>query len=286
MRAPLMLLIVLLPMTVSAQTTHPVGSRQNPKEITSADRGPDLDPKQFATQPFRGIPLFRTFRSFMSGLYSMADVWVYADNEAQDLYDTAVSYTYPEFYTPTWGELFDDVARQMRCTWEWNPTNRQFKFARSKAEPFFAVTLEKGWRREDRGIYVWHAPADQDFGMDIYYYGHFTGDAALMKKVRQHYAEQHVSMWPNPPNVKDMKEMNLGGSKTEALYLRTATPRPGGLWRQWSLVVDGHAFVIVSAMPKEKESELAPQVDRMVESFKLTQHTAATSRASTQPIAR
>jgi hypothetical protein len=285
MRAALTLLILLLPMMARGQTTHAVGSLENPKEITSADRGPQLDPKQFATQPFRGIPLFRTFRSFMSGLYSMADVWVYAENDAQDLYDSAVSYTYPEFYTPTWGELFDDVARQMRCTWEWNPQNRQFKFARSKAEPFFGVKLEKGWRREDRGVYVWHAPADQDFGMDIYYFGHFTGDAALLKKVRQHYAQEHVSMWPNPPTVKDMKEMKVGG-KTDALYLRTETPRPGGLWRQWSFVVDGHAFVIVSAMPKEKEGELAPQVDRMVESFKLTESSATTRASSSQPAAR
>ena len=73
MRAPLMLLIVLLPMTVSAQTTHPVGSRQNPKEITSADRGPDLDPKQFATQPFRGEQYF-PINAALGDAYTRVDV--------------------------------------------------------------------------------------------------------------------------------------------------------------------------------------------------------------------
>jgi hypothetical protein len=280
------LLILLLPLAAFAQTTHPVGSRENPREITSKDRGPDRDPRQFASQPFAGIPLFRTFRSFMSGLYAVADVWVYADGDEQKLYDTQLAYTYPEFYTPTYGELFDHVARQMRCNWEWNPTNRQFKFARTSDEPFFSVMLEKGWRREDRGMYVWHAPPDQDFGMDIYYFGHFTGDAALAKKVRQHFAEQQVSMWPTPPTVKQMTESKVGADKVDALYLRIDTPRPGGLWRQWSFVTAGHAFVIVSAMPKEKEAELAPQVDRMVQSFELTHRAPATTRtASTQPSA-
>jgi hypothetical protein len=63
----------------------------------------------------------------VSGSYALAQVWVYAENDEQALYNTRISYPYPEFYKPTWGEVFDDIARQMRCRWEWNPKNRQFK---------------------------------------------------------------------------------------------------------------------------------------------------------------
>src|SRR5687767_2205011 len=77
------------------------------RQVTSKDLGPDIDPKKLSGQPYAGIPLFRTFRSFMSSAYATANVWVYADGDDQETYDTAAAYTYPDFYTPTWGEMFD-----------------------------------------------------------------------------------------------------------------------------------------------------------------------------------
>jgi hypothetical protein len=251
------------------QPKAPVGSAENPQAITSADLGPDIDPRKVTGKTYSAIPLFRTFRSFVSGSYAIGGVWVYAENDEQALYDTQVAYLYPEFYRPTWGEVFDSLARQMRCAWSWDPKNRQFKFERSKAEPFFGVTLPRGWRREDRGAYIWHAPADQNFGMDIYYYGHYTpspDDADLLKKVRSYLALRNISNWPNAPTEAQMSTVKVGGA--DALYLKTDTPRPGGVWRQWSFVADGEAFLIVSAMPKAREAELGPVVDTMIASFK------------------
>ena len=78
----------------SAQSTKPVGSIENPKQITSADKGPQIDPVKFAASPFRGIPLFRTFRSFMSSCYATADTWIYADGNDQALYDTELMFLF------------------------------------------------------------------------------------------------------------------------------------------------------------------------------------------------
>jgi hypothetical protein len=276
--------------TTTTPTTAPVGSVENPKRITSADRGPDIDPAEFVSTKFSGIPIFRTFRGFMSGSYAIADVWVYAANDDPAMYDAEVAYPWPEFYTPTWQEVFDHVARQMRCTWSWNPRNRQFKFERTDAEPFFGVTLADGWRREDRGLYVWHAPKDQNFGMDIYYYGHFTvsadddEDREVIKKARAYFAVGQVSNWPDPPTEQEMSTVQVAG--VEALYLKIDTPRPGGVWRQWSFLVDGHAFVIVSAMPKDREAQLLPAVEKMVASFQVHAPPPSTSPTTTRPQAR
>ena len=262
-----------------AQSTRPVGTLDNPRQITDADRGPAIDPVALAASPCRALP-FRSFSSFASGAYALADVWVYTDLDEPALRNTRLVYTYPDFYKPTWGEVFDHVARQMRCRWDWNPENRQFRFAHSDAPPFFGVTLIDGWRQEDRGLYVWHAPKDQPFGLDIYYYGHYTASEKqqdLARQVREHFALLMVNQWPKPPTLAEMQAQRIAGA--EALYLRTATPRPGGIWRQWSFVVDGHAFMIVSAMPQEREAALAPEVDRMVASFKL-------SASTTQPTTR
>jgi hypothetical protein len=49
---------------------------------------------------------------------------------------------------------------------------------------------------------------------------------------------------------------------------RIDTPRPGGVWRQWSLLVNGGAFLIVSSMPKEDECELVAAIEKMAASFK------------------
>jgi hypothetical protein len=269
-------LLVLLAASVGSSQTHPIGSPENPRQITSADMGPDIDPAEFLSQPYNALPMFSSFRSFMSVNYASANVWVHAENDEQEIYDSRVVYSYPEFYKPTWKEVFDVIARQMRCTWEWNPGNRQFKFARSDRGPFFGVDLADGWRREDRG-YVWHAPKDQNFGMDIYYFGHFTSSAQhpdLIPKVRTHYALQSFSSWPESPTEKQMQLVQAGGA--EALYIRCDTPRPGAVWRQWSLVRDGHAFLIVSAMPAARERELSRQVDQMVATFRV-------GASSTQP---
>jgi hypothetical protein len=255
-----------------AQSTRPAGSIDNPKQITSADKGPEIDPVKLAASPYRGIPLFRTFRSFMSSCYATGDTWIYAEGDDQALYDAELTFPYPKFYKPTWGEVFDHVARQMGCTWSWNSDNRQFRFKRAKAKPLFQIQLADGWQSEDRGLYVWHAPKGKQFGMDIYYFGHYTkpkGQPDFEGKVREHVALQMVGNWPDPPKLEQMTATTVSGH--DALVLKVDTPRPGGVWRQWSILVDGEAFLIVSAMPKVSEGELVPAIEKMVASFKATE---------------
>ena len=56
----------------------------------------------------------------------------------------------------------------------------------------------------------------------------------------------------------------------ETLYFSTESPkRPGVRWRQWALVAGGHGIVIVSALQKDFEKRLLPDVEAMVASFRL-----------------
>ncbi|GEM_PF-5293118 len=239
--------------------------------VTSQDAGPDIDPESLVKQRYLARPLFRTFRSFVGSAYATANVWVYADGDDESIYATELVYAYPRFYTPTWREMFDSAARQIRGKWEWNPQNRQFKFERMNEEPVMGVKLAKDWRKQDRGLYVWHAPKGQPMGMDIYFLGHYTADAKqpdLMDRVRAHAAMFILGQFPVAPKIETMQR--IGVASGEALYARVL-PRPGVVWRQWALVKDGNAFLIVSAMPEEKEAELAPAVDEMVRTFGPTQ---------------
>ncbi len=247
-------------------------------------QGPGGEAAKLAGSPYAGLSAFATFDGFVSQCYAVAGVSVTAAGpDPAGLGRANVGFDYPRFYKPTWGEVFDHVARQVRCRWAFDPAGRQYLFTPADDAPAAGVTPAQGWRREDRGLYVWHAPADQEFGLDVYDYGHYTADPTrpdLFDQVRRYFALRDVSRWPNPPTLAQMTTVKVAGA--DALYLRVDTPRPGGLWRQWSVVVDGHAFVIVSAMPKDREAALAPAVDRMVASFAVRPRVPAT-RPGTAP---
>lgn len=265
------LALASLALAADGPQPKPADAPQDPRGVKGRSTGPKRNPAKFIASKFDSMPPHASFRSFVSSCYALDNVWLYAaGDDAEAICEERLVYLYPKFYTPTWGEVFDHVARQMRCKWSWNRENRQFKFQRSKARPTFGVKLAENWRREDRGLYVWHAPKDADFGLDIYDFGHYTAppDAGddFVKKVREHVATHMLQEWPKPPTAAEMKLVKVAGE--DALHLSTDTPRPGGIWRQWSLLVDGHAFLIVSAMPKAKEAELMPAVEQMVATFK------------------
>jgi len=65
-----------------------------------------------------------------------------------------------------------------------------------------------------------------------------------------------------------MSRVKVAGQ--DALYFKIDTPRSDGVWRQWSFLVDGEAFLIVSALPTESEAELVPAIEQMVASFAVT----------------
>jgi hypothetical protein len=63
-----------------------------------------------------------------------------------------------------------------------------------------------------------------------------------------------------------MKEVLVG--KYPSLYFQT-TASTGIIWRQWVIVESGFAFAIVSAIKPESESEILPDVQKMVDSFQV-----------------
>ena len=144
-------------------------------------------------------------------------------------------------------------------------------FAKPANRKPFTINLADKWLAEDRGIYNGYKPPTFPVGMDIYYYGVYSADdskqeAALWEKIRDAWAIGFASKAKRDITIAEMQKVSVDG--VEALYFETPGVRPGVIWRQWALVKNGKAFVIVSALPA-KDKQLLSNVEAMVESFRV-----------------
>jgi hypothetical protein len=264
----LVFVLTLLPMAAFGQPTTMPTSAPAPVGLPNVT-APDIDPNALLDKPRHGALGGRTFRAFMSSSFATADVWIYAKDDAKDIYDASFQYPFPRFYRPSWRETFDIIARQIGCKWCWNPENRQFAFERTDDPPPFGVTIADGWVVEDRGLYLWYAPKGKPCGLDIYWFGHYTNrddDPELFSRVREYFAIRSLADWPNPPTLQDMSIVKVGNH--DALFITRDAPRGDVIWRQWSMVIDGNAYLIVSAIEKADDNLYRPQVEQMLASFR------------------
>ncbi|MBN1908746.1 MAG: hypothetical protein JW818_03320 [Pirellulales bacterium] len=209
--------------------------------------------------------LFGTFDSYCSFLYATQDVAIHT--ESKEVNQTALHTFFPEFYKPTWRELFDCIARQTNSSWKYD-SKRDFWVFNPPAMPLpFEVKLAEGWRKEDRGGYVFFGPPTAPVGMDIYMAGTYSASEnqqVLFDKVRDSMALRFARALKKDVTTKDMSIVKVG--KYDALHLKGISEK-GVIWRQWVLVESGHAFIIVSAIKPEDEKEIFPDVEAMVKSF-------------------
>jgi hypothetical protein len=214
--------------------------------------------------------LMGTFDSYCSLLYAVHDVAIHSGSEAINQVD--LSPTFPDFYKPTWRELFDTIGRQTKSSWKYDASRSVWVFGAPPQPLGFEVRVSKGWKVHDEGLYVGYQPATAPVGMDIYMLGGYSAgshadETALFGRVREALAVQFASNFKKGVSGRDMKEVAVGD--LSALYFQAAAPT-GIIWRQWVAVESGRAFAIVSAIRPEQERDILPDVLKMVASFRVS----------------
>jgi predicted Zn-dependent protease len=102
--------------------------------------------------------------------------------------------------------------------------------------------------------------------MDIYMMGHFKNlNERDLTEIRDEQALWFADRIKPGVTLADMQKTQIDGC--EALSFESPAPMKGRQWRQWALVKNQQAFVIVSAVSNENEKELMPDVRSMITSF-------------------
>ena len=227
---------------------------------------PDEREKQLNERVSIGLLDKGSLDAFISMAYAMSNVQISYVDPAFGR--GRVDNPFPEFYTPTWREVFETIARQTRTSWTYSEKKGEWLFDKPAVAPTFQVTLAKGWAQEDRGYYVFFKPPKGPVGMDIYMLGTYSFDKDAdkeMARVRDAWALNFLKPIRSEAKIEDMKKVEIDGS--EALHLEAKAPKPGVVWRQWVFAKNGALFAIVSALD-EDQAALVKDVQAMAASFK------------------
>ena len=261
----LVLTVSLAPLLTSQEKQEPTTGKE------SLERKPLKPVEQAAFLARRtGGRLFGTFSGFTSYQYAVHDVCLHTESEQVNT--TRLYPVFPEKYHPTYCELFDTIARQTGSTWKYDARRDYWVFnPPPKALPY-RVKWARGWEPMNRGLYVFCKPPGAPVGMDVYMLGSYSFDektrAEKLAKIRYALASRFAATFKKDVCEADMRKVKVAG--VEALFFSTDSPKqPGVRWRQWALVAGGHGFVIVSALHKDHEKRLLPDVEAMVASFRL-----------------
>lgn len=218
-----------------------------------------------------GSGMLGTFDSFCSLLYATQDVAIHTDSRAVN--GTGLDSPFPEFYKPTWSELFDSIARQTLSSWTYDPKLDYWVFSKPPQPLPYEIVIADKWQSEDTGSYVGYRPAIAPVGMDIYMMGTYSvseegGKAEdLYAKVREDIALRFAAVFKKDVTTKEMSLVKVGD--LNALHFKIASPQNGVIWRQWAIVESGRAFVIVSAIKPEQDAQIFPDVEKMIKTFKM-----------------
>ncbi len=239
-----------------------------------------MDFEKLLDMPFDKKAMYGTFHGFVSSLFAFqSQLQVVAVSEK--LNNREVHNIYPDFYSPTVKEVLDMVAWQIGATWDFDEADRVVKFydASAREDTPYSIDMKKGWRKQYRGLYLWYAPDNRDFGMDIYYLGHYTLPSGKEKNVFENEIRKHIATLimrvygaPKIPST-EMEMIEASVAAYKALYWEPKLPYEGmkadAPWRQWAFVADGHAFLVVSTMAMEDKETVFSEVDAMLNTFQI-----------------
>jgi hypothetical protein len=249
-----LLLVVFTTASASPQKRSPLTNEQQSK---------------FVARRLPSGTITGTFGAFGSFLYAALDIAIHTNDK--DIGNTELHSPFPDFYKPTIREMLDTIAVQTKSSWSYDSHDDYWVFAKPAIPKPLSVTLADKWITNDRGIYITYKPPTYPVGMDIYYYGTYSSDdplqqASLWERVRNSWAIGFASHFKRDVTVAEMSKVSVDG--VEALSFQIPTPRPGVVWRQWALVKNGRAFVIVSTLPTD-DKQLLSDVESMVKSFRV-----------------
>ena len=241
---------------------------QNPKTKV---RKPltDVEQTKFLSTRLPGSTVEGTFDSYCGFLYDAINVIIHSEDE--EINRTELHSPFPDFYNPTWRELFNTIGLQTGSSWQYDEKTDVWIFSKPAMRKPFTIAVADKWVQSDEGYFVKFTPPAYPVGMDIYYKGSYSADDPkqaqdLYLKVREVWAILFAEGFKRDVSVKDMKTVTVDG--TEALYFESPAPRHDVIWRQWVLVKDGKAFIIVSSLLPE-HTQLLSDVQAMIKSFRV-----------------
>lgn len=258
----LLFLTVILAISGVCQSTLGEPVNNNGKGITQPEQDGLLSSRA-PTNQFGG-----TFSSYGSLLFAVNNIAIHTESDA--IAGTKLGSPFPDFYLPTWREIFDSIALQTRSKWKYDPSRNYWVFSEGSLPNGYSLSLADGWRFSDEGIFIKYTTPKYPVGMDIYRMGSYSSadpreETKLFEKVRETLAVRFGSAFKKSITAKDMKTEQVDG--VTALYFEAQSPiRESVVWRQWALVLKGKAFVIVSALDKS-DAKLLEDVKGMVKSF-------------------
>jgi hypothetical protein len=209
-----------------------------------------------------------TFDSLASLLYAVNDIAVHTEDRAVNA--VVLESAFADFYSPTLRELLDSIAWQTGSSWKYQPETRYWVFAKPAAGDPYTLSVPDGWTKNKRSTYVSYRPSNFPVGLDVYWLGSYSDpdsnkERELWTRVRDAAAIWFGSKFKSDVSVNEMRKTTV--ADVDALYFESPAPRPNVIWRQWALVHDGKAFVIVSSLPNS-EKQLLTDVESMVKSFR------------------
>jgi hypothetical protein len=175
--------------------------------------------KQFLSKRFPTNGIIGPFENYGSFLFATQNVVIHSDDEM--IRKSALQTTFPDFYKPTWEELFNSIAAQSNSSWSYDSKTDYWVFAGPAIPKPFAITIADKWTTRDMGIWVGYKPSAYPAGLDIYYWGKYTADdlkeqAKLSEKIRNTWAINFASKLKKSVSVEEMKKVKIAGA--EALF--------------------------------------------------------------------
>jgi hypothetical protein len=163
-------------------------------------------------------------------------------------------------------EFFETLSRQTGTTLKYEAASDYWRFEPPSMPLPYTLSVAKGWRREERGLYDAYIPRIAPVGMDVYMMGRFRClSERQLKDIRAEQALWFADKIEMGVTVAEMKAATV--DNCDALFFESKAPIAGRQWRQWAFVKNGQAFVIVSTIDDKNEDALLPDVKAMVSTF-------------------
>src|SRR5207244_1885953 len=107
-----------------------------------------------------------SFAKFTSFYYALKEVVIHSDSPAVNA--AKMQNVFPDFYKPTYRELFETIARQTKSHFRYDEKHALWLFEPVEAKLPYQLKRADGWQSEDRGSHVKYTPPTAPVGMDVY----------------------------------------------------------------------------------------------------------------------
>ncbi len=241
------------------------------------DDTPLTKKQQVALLDTRVHPLItNNFNATCSLMFSFESVAIHTHSKG--LSELPVFSPFPEGYKPTWRECFDTVARQVTCTWAYDPELTYWVFTpeeKEEAKLPFDWTMPDGWTTERVGNVQRLRSENKHALVQVHMLGSYSTDEDKPKKRRAFFAsirDQHATRiyqaMDEDYDVESDELVDLAG--LDARYGEMLPNAEGYLLRQWTFMAEGYCWVISSTTTPQFDKVLSKEVEELLSGFEVT----------------